>query len=367
MFIDREFFMRSNGQVKFLKISARLQYILALTIVSAVSILILATLFMAVNQYSVSIERMALVKKEAKIQSAEERVAAYKDSIDDVAKDLSKRQDLIEGTINRHFKADELVQAAEDKGNVQEDSTLVDKIGSITPEAKALAQIEARQIRFAQKITKIAENRAATAEREIRKFGLNPKQFANNEARGGPFIPFFDDGNNEDPRIAKMVAALEYMKALEEGLTSIPSAMPAASYKLSSSFGYRRDPINGRGAMHNGLDFKAAYGTSILAAADGVVTFAGWQGGYGKTIEITHGNGLMTRYAHLSRLEIQKGQKVERGLQIGRMGSTGRSTGTHLHFEVRHNGRAINPRKFLKANNNVLKTQANTVSSAQKQ
>ena len=363
LFIDREFFMRSNGEIKFLKISARLQRIVATIIALILCTWVIATLFMAANQYSVSLERMALVKKEERIQSKAERVAAYKDDIDEVAEDLSKRQDLIEASVAPFFNEADITTEDE----TTEKSELVDKVGALAEEAASLAKVEARQLAFAQKITKIAEIRAKRAEAEIRKFGLNPKQFAKTEARGGPYIPFFDDGRAEDPRFTKMAEALEYMKALEAGLASIPSAMPAETYKLSSSFGYRRDPINGRGAMHSGLDFKAAYGTPILAAADGTITKAGWMGGYGKTIEITHGNGLMTRYAHLSRLNVNVGQKVERGIQIGRMGSTGRSTGTHLHFEVRHHGRAINPHKFLKANPNVLKTKADTNISTKKQ
>lgn len=363
LFIDREFFMRSNGQIKFLKISAKFQRIVAMIIAAILSIWVVATLFMVVNQYSVSLERMALIKKEATIQSKEERVAAYKDDIDEVADDLSKRQDMIEATVAPFFDDADVTTENE----TSEKSELVDKVGALAQEAASLAKVEARQLAFAQKITKIAQVRAKRAEAEIRKFGLSPQQFAPTVSRGGPYIPFFDDGRAEDPRFTKMAEALEYMKALETGLSSIPSAMPAESYTLSSAFGYRRDPINGRGAMHNGLDFKAPYGTPILAAADGTITKAGWMGGYGKTIEITHGNGLMTRYAHMSRLNVNVGQKIERGVQIGRMGSTGRSTGTHLHFEVRHNGRAINPHKFLKANPNVLKTKAKPNASAEKQ
>ncbi len=363
LFIDRDFFMRSNGQIKFLKISAKLQRIVAMIIATILFMWVAATLFMAANQYSISLERLALVKKEQRIQSKAERVAAYKNDIDKVTDDLNKRQDLIEATVAPFFNEADISTQDE----TAQTNELVDKVGAVLEEAVSLAKVEARQLAFAQKVTKIAQIRAKRAETEIRKYGLNPKQFAQSESRGGPYIPFFDDGRAEDPRFTKMAEALEYMKALETGLASIPSAMPAQAYKLSSTFGYRRDPINGRGAMHSGLDFKAAYGTSILAAADGTITKAGWMGGYGKTIEITHGNGLMTRYAHLSRLNVKVGQKVERGIQIGRMGSTGRSTGTHLHFEVRHHGRAINPHKFLKANPNVLKNKANANANTKKQ
>jgi murein DD-endopeptidase MepM/ murein hydrolase activator NlpD len=155
-----------------------------------------------------------------------------------------------------------------------------------------------------------------------------------------------------------MLNALARMEAMEMALAGIPTSMPAAIGLMSSGFGYRADPFTGGGAMHAGLDFKGPIGTPILAAADGKITSAGWHGGYGKTIEITHANGLVTRYAHLSGFTVSIGQEVRRGVQIGRMGSTGRSTGSHLHFEVRINGAAINPKKFLEANPDVLEIQA---------
>jgi murein DD-endopeptidase MepM/ murein hydrolase activator NlpD len=155
-----------------------------------------------------------------------------------------------------------------------------------------------------------------------------------------------------------MLTVLDRMQAMENALAGIPTSMPAAVGLMSSGFGYRSDPFTGGGAMHSGLDFKGPIGTPILAAADGKVTFAGWQGGYGNTVEITHSNGLVTRYAHMSGFAVSLGQDVARGVQIGRMGSTGRSTGSHLHFEVRTNGAAINPMKFLEANPDVLEIQA---------
>jgi murein DD-endopeptidase MepM/ murein hydrolase activator NlpD len=125
----------------------------------------------------------------------------------------------------------------------------------------------------------------------------------------------------------------------------------------TSSYGYRRDPFNGMLAFHAGLDFRGGYGQPILAAAPGRVSFVGVQQGYGKTVEIDHGKGLMTRYAHLSGYAVKVGDGVGKGQPIARMGSTGRSTGTHLHFEVRVNGAAVNPRPFLEARQDVLEVQ----------
>ena len=358
-FIDREFFMRANGQVRFLKISAQLQRRAATIVGLVVGGWLLVTLGMAVNQFSVSMERMALNEKKAKIESAEERVANYRGSIDEVTADLERRQKMLESLSDQYL--DELpVEASQSAPSATDDKT-VKTISSLVPEAAGLARIEARQIRFAEMMTKVAQVRTQKAEAAIRQFGLNPDVLARqaNSAQGGPFESFFGDGKKDvrDPRFTRLAASLGRMDAMERALAAIPTSMPAAVMMMSSGFGYRSDPFTGGGAMHNGLDFKGPLGTPILAAADGKITSAGSQGGYGNIIEITHANGLLTRYAHLSGFNVSLGQKVERGVQIGRMGSTGRSTGSHLHFEVRLNGQAINPRKFLEANPDVLEVQ----------
>lgn len=141
-----------------------------------------------------------------------------------------------------------------------------------------------------------------------------------------------------DARLTDLVAHLE--------LT--PSRMPIEGYRYrSSSFGPRFDPINGRRAFHEGLDFSAPRGTPILAAAGGVVVTARYLRGFGNTVEIDHGDQLLTRYAHAAKLLVKPGQVVQRGQKIATVGSTGRSTGPHLHFEVRLEGNAIDPRLYL--------------------
>jgi murein DD-endopeptidase MepM/ murein hydrolase activator NlpD len=147
------------------------------------------------------------------------------------------------------------------------------------------------------------------------------------------------------------------LNALESGLVAIPSGRPTASPMLSSSYGYRHDPFTGGGAFHAGVDFPGAYGQPILAAAAGRVAYVGQRQGYGNVVEVDHGHGIMTRYAHLSSFGVQRGAAVTRGQPIARMGSTGRSTGTHLHFEVRVNGAPINPGRFLEVRQDVLEVQ----------
>src|SRR5687767_15763479 len=130
----------------------------------------------------------------------------------------------------------------------------------------------------------------------------------------------------------------------------IPTMMPVRAPYNASAFGRRIDPFNGQWAMHDGIDFIAEYGSPIVAAAAGVVVFSGFHPQYGYMVDIDHGNDLVTRYAHCSKLLVREGDLVQRGRKIGEVGSTGRSTGPHLHFEVRFRGAAQNPAKFLVSN-----------------
>lgn len=361
-FPDREFFMRSQGQVKFLKISSTLQKRVAGVAAFAFAAWIVVTCWMVVGQIWVNHDRAAIAAREAKAMTSEHRVAAYRSSLDEVTEDLERRQEFLENVVESHFDQSGSRAA---KAQATEAEKTVRKISAMIPEARGLATVESRQIALVEHLTRLADARSVQAESAIRKLGLNPSSMmvsAKSEGVGGPFLPFFA-GKEEtrlDPRFKSLEASLDRMTALERGLDTIPSTVPADLRfvrRLSSGFGYRRDPMTGRGALHSGLDFSGARGAPILAAASGKVSFAGRKSGYGRCIEISHGNGLMTRYAHLSAVKVHVGQKVESGGAIGKMGNSGRSTGTHLHFEVRINGRAVNPRPFLEASGNVLTNQ----------
>ena len=145
-------------------------------------------------------------------------------------------------------------------------------------------------------------------------------------------------------RLEMLDAVLTQRKGAKEAL---PSLTPVDQPYLSSSFGWRRHPVTGRHTMHEGLDFAAPRGTPILAASGGVVTEARYVPGYGKMVEINHGNGLVTRYAHASSISVKLGEVVAKGQQIARVGSTGRSTGPHLHYEVRIAGHPLDPTLFM--------------------
>ncbi|MDO0847482.1 M23 family metallopeptidase [Xanthomonas campestris pv. campestris] len=142
-----------------------------------------------------------------------------------------------------------------------------------------------------------------------------------------------------------VLASLMFDHQLEQN--SVPSRMPIRNTYITSGFGGRADPFDGGSAFHKGVDFHANVGDPVMSVADGVVSYAGVRGGYGNVVEVDHGNGYVTRYAHNSRLVVRVGDLVRAGQQVAKAGSSGRSTGAHVHFEVWADGRVVNPRKFL--------------------
>ncbi|WP_404710101.1 M23 family metallopeptidase [Sphingomonas sp. MMS24-J13] len=145
---------------------------------------------------------------------------------------------------------------------------------------------------------------------------------------------------------------------------AVPSSKPVNTATFTSGYGVRSDPFRGSAAMHAGIDLAGPMGTPVYATADGVVDKAEWAGGYGNMVEIDHGKGLQTRFGHLSRILVHDGEKVTRGMLIALMGSTGRSTGSHLHYEVRIDGRAVNPIPFLQSADYVTAMEARAAAVA---
>lgn len=164
---------------------------------------------------------------------------------------------------------------------------------------------------------------------------------------GGPFLPITDE--NFPQRIERASNALDALRRIKFTALRLPVKRPIKNGSVSSSYGPRVDPFLGRLAMHTGTDFKAPYGSRVYSTAPGTILSAKWQGGYGKMVEIRHANGFVTRYAHLSRIRVSEGDHVLAGDLIGNIGSTGRSTGPHLHYEIRHNEKPNNPASFLAA------------------
>ncbi|NKC22246.1 M23 family metallopeptidase [Ochrobactrum oryzae] len=175
-------------------------------------------------------------------------------------------------------------------------------------------------------------------------------------AIGGPLIPLSFTGtmvNDFDMQLRNLDSALDRLDQVRKRVSALPLANPAPDKPVTSLFGVRRDPFLGTAAFHSGIDFRAAYGESVKSTASGKIVKAGRFGGYGNMVEIDHGNGFSTRFAHLSRVLVRNGQQIAAGTIVGEAGSSGRSTGSHLHYEVRENGRAVNPVNFLKAGKQI--------------
>ncbi len=164
----------------------------------------------------------------------------------------------------------------------------------------------------------------------------------------GELVEGLDEVERQFAGSGRQLAVMESLLFdLELESNAVPSRSPVRRSYITSGFGRRADPFGRGGQFHKGIDFDANVGDAVMAVADGVVSFADSRSGYGKTIEIDHGNGYVTRYAHNSRLVVKSGDLVRAGQEVAKAGSTGRSTGAHVHFEVWENGSVVNPRKFL--------------------
>ena len=201
--------------------------------------------------------------------------------------------------------------------------------------------------------------------RLVKMNGMKPQEFNFEQAppQGGPYVPTAV----QDVSISSLEQQLTTLSALlndrndkllametmllQDSLDKkkFPSMAPVSIGDYSSNFGWRIDPFTGKNAMHEGVDFMAPVGTPIMASASGIVVYSGFHPQYGNMVEIDHGNDIVTRYGHASRLLVKVGQVVRSGQEIAEVGSTGRSTGSHLHFEVRYKGIAQNPRRFLES------------------
>ena len=352
-FPEREFFMRSEGRVRFIRISSRIQMAAAGAVLAALLAWGGSMGAMAWSRYSEAANRVSLLNREARVATSEERLQAYRGDIREVRDDLRRRQDFLEDMVSS-LPQDAKTPAVSDSSG--EAAQTVTKVGFALPEAKGLAKIEARQLALVERLTRFADGRATRAASALRQLGLNPNAMlaGNRDAMGGPLQRYITARGGMDPRFERLGLSLARMNALWQGLAGVPQVLPASYAQISSGFGYRSDPFTGVGAMHAGLDFKGPVGTPIHAASRGVVSFVGQKSGYGNVVEINHGNGLVTRYAHMSAFRTALGQRVAAGAVIGAIGSTGRSTGPHLHFEVRINDRAVNPRPFLERAPDVL-------------
>ena len=227
--------------------------------------------------------------------------------------------------------------------------------GMLTRLQAALDRVEAGQTATLNSLEERYDSKAKKIRGVLADLGMDAKKVPAGPqlaAVGGPFVPVTlrKDASAFERQLYRIQTARASLDRLNRTLTAVPVRKPIlGEIDLSSGFGVRSDPFLGRPAMHTGLDFRSSTGDPVRVTANGTVDSAGWSGGYGKMVEVDHGNGFATRYGHLSEIDVKVGQRVTIGQTIGRVGSTGRSTGPHLHYETRIDGEAVDPQKFLRA------------------
>ncbi|MDV7341446.1 peptidoglycan DD-metalloendopeptidase family protein [Terasakiella sp. A23] len=281
-------------------------------------------------------------------------------SIEDSMRDLASRNYSLKGDLS--LKEMDLQTALAERNTARlQKSRLEEKLRNTEIE---MARLNHSQEDLIKRVSDQASEEIADIEATLTLAGLDPDKMLSNlgedaQASGGPFIAAVseDDDSAEGVEKAKLNMIdnhLSRWKGLQAIRQSLPLAQPLDYYYISSRYGKRRDPVNKRWAMHYGLDMAASKKSPVYVTAPGKVTFVGWKGNYGRFIVIDHGNGIETRYGHLHKTLVKKGETVDFRTKIGLVGNTGRSTGAHLHYEVRVNEKNVDPFKFIKAGRNVF-------------
>ncbi len=369
-FPARQLLIRQNGEVKHLVLAPWLQLTTLMVILIAIAWLSISTLQIISQADKItSIEQKQVTKQQEWKKQHFQQQAAYEKQLEQLAI-LEQKQALLQSMIeslpesmNKPTLPNDaeplllpIKENAEDFHAPLEDEQQpkqVKQVKHLESMTERLARLDAAYNRSFVVLDEQIKLRHQEIVAMLEGAGLD-SSLANTSilessdtAQGGP-LDLFDESRipAEFLAIADNLLALNNLENL---LSELPQTLPAADYYISSSFGLRKDPMNGRRAFHKGVDLAGWHKTEIFAPADGTVLRAGRNGGYGNFIELQHKNGFVTRFGHLNKIKVKKGQTVTKDDVIGLMGSTGRSTSTHLHYEVLVNGKHVNPVKITKA------------------
>lgn len=333
IFKPRDIFLHDGKSLRRFTIGAKLQ----LAVTAAVVFLIIWSVFATITAFNAMSGDVARMQRQ--VSQMETDVQAMRVAVNDRATQLEQRTAFLNMMLAGHASATQLSQQLPQNAATPSN-----------PRAAAMlegfARVDAMQTAMADRLQAMTRQRYDQAATALRARGFDPARFYTGQ--GGPLEPAAA-GDDADPRFRTLFMTWRALDQLETGAASIPSARPiVTSVNFTSGYGVRSDPFRGSAAMHPGIDLAGPLGTPVYATADGVVDRSEWNnGGYGNLIEITHGQGIQTRFGHLSQRLVQAGQRIHRGQLIGLMGSTGRSTGSHLHYEVRIDGRPVNPIPFM--------------------
>lgn len=371
-FRARDLFFHDGSSIRRVSLTTRMQVsaVAAVAIVSISGVAGAAGVALSASGVSSAISTYAAREGEVdamatKVAQLQAEVSAVKADARAHAKRLEERQAFLSSIIKGEGEAATLAALV---------PTHNEDARSASDVHQFFSPVEADQRKIVGKVAAVTEAKYRKVASAVFKLGLDPRRF--HMAMGGPYEPVVPGAPNAaapaavngaetptlkaDPQFKALFNSWKRLDQLQQGVAAIPSAKPVQAVSLTSGFGVRSDPFRGGRAMHAGVDIPGPIGTPIYATADGVVGRAGWVSGYGKLIELEHGRGIQTRYGHLSNWAVTAGTRVKRGQLIGMMGSTGRSTGSHLHYEVRIDGIAVNPIPFIRSTDYLLAMQART-------
>jgi len=356
LFTTKDFILHDGRDLKRFSVAGHTQAFLAG----------IATVTVAFSAYGVAQAAVGAIEISgitAKPGTPQERMAAMRDQVEQMQADIAAVKQAAAAhaarIAQRQALLSALVSGKADRKTLSMNLPAVQAPNSpIAAEVlEPLRQVESRQLALAVKARQLGESRYAALTARLRRFGLAPERYLGNlatkgmPAMGGPFEPVnpaeLSASAAADAEFRTLFQTWKKLDVLEQSEIAIPSLQPVDNLAFTSNFGVRSDPFRGVAAMHAGVDIPGPRGTPVYATADGVVERSGRYGGYGNLVEINHGRGIETRYGHLSKLLVEPNTRVRRGQLIGLMGSTGRSTGPHLHYEVRVDGHAVNPVPFL--------------------
>jgi murein DD-endopeptidase MepM/ murein hydrolase activator NlpD len=344
LFQPRDIFLHDGKSLRRFTIGSGIQKAAALAAFVVLAWSVFAS-FQAIAAMNSDVARM-----ERQVAQMQADVAAMQTQAREHAARLERGQAFLSTMLSGNADADTLAAMMPEQGE-----------GARTPAARTVhatyAEAEQAQAQLAAQAQNATRQRYRETAQVVRRLGIDPARFHRAAGVGGPYEEVGSE--DSDPRFRELFASWRALDQLEQGVVAIPSARPIqTAVNFTSGFGVRSDPFRGRAAMHGGIDLAGPYGTPVYATADGIVGRSEWNdGGYGNLVEINHGPGIQTRYGHLSRLIARPGARVRRGELIGLMGSTGRSTGNHLHYEVRIDGRAVNPIPFMQSTDTIAALQ----------
>jgi len=310
------------------------------------------------NLKAVEGDLQSTAKDRAQVIITREELKARLNDIQDRMRDLGTHNFALRGNLDS--VEGNLRLAMTERNKALEDGTQMRR--HIKGLENSLVELEQSQQDAVQRLTEHTLANIDGVEKLIDITGLKAKKLVSSvvdraSAQGGPFIPALSNGEPAGTLRASLINLDSYLvqwNALQGVVRKLPLTVPIDYFQQTSQFGKRKDPLNGKWAMHYGIDLGGILKSSVYATAPGVVSYAGWKGKFGKFVEIDHGAGIKTRYGHLHKTLVKKGQKVGFRDKIGLLGSTGRSTGAHLHYEIQSGGRPQDPMKFIKAGRYVF-------------